>query len=109
MKIFNFKKFILNNFFSGEKKFGLSSNLKRDWKVIIFVFLAINVFSLIYSYYFFFRTVSDDIFALKQDEEITVDFFNRSKLTRGLNNFENKTGCSTETNEVDFKISDPSK
>ncbi|MFA5838687.1 MAG: hypothetical protein WC849_02005 [Candidatus Paceibacterota bacterium] len=109
MKISDFKKCILNSFLSGERKFGSSSNLKRDWKAVVFIFLAINIFILVYSYYFFFRTISDDIFAVKQNEEITVDFFNRNKLTRGLNIFENKVGCSPEIKEINFKISDPSE
>lgn len=109
MKIFDFKKHIFDNFFSGEKRFGLNSNLKRDWKIIIIIFLAINAFTLTYSYYFFFGTISDDIFAIKQDEEVTIDFFNRSKLTKGLNNFENKVGCSLDVKETDLKTKDPSK
>lgn len=114
MNISGIKKYIEKMFFlKNEKRFGLHSNLKRDWKIIIFLFLFINFLSLVYGYYFFYRTVSEDIFETKNiTEQINVDnittSFDKTKLIEELEKFENRNGCSIISEENDLKPLDPS-
>ncbi|TSD03138.1 MAG: hypothetical protein Athens071416_199 [Parcubacteria group bacterium Athens0714_16] len=115
MNISGIKKYIRKIFFSeSEKSFGLHSNLKRDWKIIMFFFLIINLLALIYGYYFFYKTVSEDIFQTTNETELTgaVDetavFFDKNKLIEELKKFENKNGCSIMSEEKELKILDPS-
>ncbi|MEK7652587.1 MAG: hypothetical protein AAB334_01405 [Patescibacteria group bacterium] len=115
MNISYIKKYIKRIFFSeNERRFGLHSNLKRDWKIIIIFFLIINFLTLIYGYYFFYKTVSEDIFEMKNETEsinngsdkITV--FDKDKLIQELKKFENKNGCSIMSEEKELKALDPS-
>lgn len=115
MDISNIKKYIKRIFFSeNEKHLGLRANLRRDWKIMIFFFLVINFLTLVYGYYFFYRTTSEDIFEIKSETEPTnnndtMAFFDKNKFIEELKKFENKKGCSIISEEINFKASDPSE
>jgi len=110
MNSLNIKK-IFSKVFSSkkEKKFGLHSNLERDWKIIMILFLIINIMSLIYCYYFFYRIISEDIFSTKEESILATDFFDKDKLIKNLEIFKNKEGCSINIGEINIlNTKDPS-
>ena len=114
MNISDIKKYAKRIFFSeSEKRFGLHANLRRDWKIIMFFFLIINFLALVYGYYFFYRTISEDIFEIKNEAEPADDsgsalFFDKNKFIEELKKFENKKGCSIISEEKNLKTLDPS-
>ncbi|MFQ5661915.1 MAG: hypothetical protein ACE5F2_01540 [Candidatus Paceibacteria bacterium] len=61
---------------------------KHVWKIIIYVFIALNIGVVAFSVYLFLEINKGDIFKVEQDISVTVDTIDRKLLSETLASFE---------------------
>jgi hypothetical protein len=94
----------MNNFFKTQLSF-LSSlfeqivNPKRDWSILIILFIILIISSIGFDIYIYKQIVNGDMYVTVKRDELVVESLKSNDLKRILNNFESK-----KANVVNLKI-----
>lgn len=91
-------------------KNGNKDNLdaNRVWKIIIIIFIVINLCVIVLSLYLFFQINKGEIFNIAQDSRVSADTINRDLLHETISSFEKMSGEFEELKTKRFNIIDPS-
>ncbi|MDP6387962.1 MAG: hypothetical protein QGG63_01670 [Candidatus Pacebacteria bacterium] len=84
------------------------SDAKHAWKIIILVFMVLNIGIIAFSSYLFFQINDGDIFTVEQDIMISVETIDRTLLRETLSSFEEMERELEDLRERRSRIVDPS-
>ncbi|MFH0755292.1 MAG: hypothetical protein V1910_01320 [bacterium] len=97
----------INNYkFELRKLFGKIINPKRDWRILIILFIIFVAISVIFDFYMYQQIKSGDMYVNVNKTELIIENLKSNDLQTILDNFENKK-IKTETFKMENK-SDPS-
>lgn len=89
-----------------EDKDNLDAN--RIWKIMIMIFIIINLSIVVLSWFLFLRINSGEIFIITQDSQVSIDTINRNLLHDTISSFEEMSDEFEELKIKKLNILDPS-
>ena len=89
----------MNNIFQTKFNFERRLNPKRDWNILIIIFIILLVISVGFDFYMYQQIVSGDMYVSVNKNDLVIENLKSSDLQRILNNFETK-----KTNMTTLKL-----
>lgn len=88
---------------------GKRSNLKTDWKLLLWGFVLLNVFGIAWGTFLFYQVSSGKAFTQESENMVEIQTIDREKLSQTLTQLKEQTASFNQVKETSPEISNPSR